>query len=194
MGHLHWLHRPWGREEAQCWHSLLPPPSLDTSPCAAPVCPRTWTAFSSFSPWFPSPVAQIKNPLAMQETQAQSLGWEDPLEKGMAIHSSILAWRIPWTEDPGGLQSMGCKELDTTEHFHLHLLPSPGASFHLPPHLELSPLLLLSPTVTNHTRDHQKTSHVHGWEPSKPLPPYWLLLENLPFNFYLSLSSLSLFK
>ena len=43
----------------------------------------------------------------MQEIQVQSLGWEDPLEKGMATHSSILAWRIPWTEEPGGLQSMG---------------------------------------------------------------------------------------
>ena len=43
---------------------------------------------------------------AMQETQVQSPGWEDPLEKGMATHSSILAWRIPWTEEPGGLQSM----------------------------------------------------------------------------------------
>ena len=43
----------------------------------------------------------------MQDTQVRSLGWEDPLEKGMATHSSILAWRIPWTEDPGGLQSMG---------------------------------------------------------------------------------------
>ena len=43
----------------------------------------------------------------MQETQVQSLGWEDPLEEGMATHSSILAWRIPWTEESGGLQSMG---------------------------------------------------------------------------------------
>ena len=42
---------------------------------------------------------------AMQETWVQSLGWEDPLEKGMATHSSILAWKIPWTEEPGGLQS-----------------------------------------------------------------------------------------
>ena len=47
--------------------------------------------------------------------QVQSLGWEDPLEEGMATHSSILAWRIPWTEEPDGLQSMGHKELDTTE-------------------------------------------------------------------------------
>ena len=53
-------------------------------------------------------VAQsIKNLPAMQETQVQPLGWEDPLEKGMATHSSILAWRIPWTEEPGKLQSMG---------------------------------------------------------------------------------------
>ena len=48
----------------------------------------------------------IKNLTAMQETQVQSLGWEDPLEKGMAIHCSILAWRIPWIEKPGWLQFM----------------------------------------------------------------------------------------
>ena len=53
-------------------------------------------------------VAQVvKNLLAMQETQFRSLGREDPLEKGMATHSSILAWRIPWTEELGGLQCMG---------------------------------------------------------------------------------------
>ena len=53
-------------------------------------------------------VAQIvKNLPAMWETWVQSLGWEDPLEKGMATHSSILAWRISWTEEPGRLQSMG---------------------------------------------------------------------------------------
>ena len=44
----------------------------------------------------------VKNPPAMQETWVRSLGWEDPLEKGMATHSSILAWEIPWTEEPGG--------------------------------------------------------------------------------------------
>ena len=49
----------------------------------------------------------VKNPPAMQETQVLSLGQEDPLEKGMATHSSILAWEIPWMEEPGGLQSMG---------------------------------------------------------------------------------------
>ena len=51
-------------------------------------------------------VAQmVKNLPAMQETCIQSLGWEDPLEEGMASHSSSLVWRIPWTEEPGGLQS-----------------------------------------------------------------------------------------
>ena len=54
-----------------------------------------------------SPVAQmVKNPPAMQEIWVQSLSWEDPLEEGMATHSSILAWRITWTEETGGLQSM----------------------------------------------------------------------------------------
>ena len=58
----------------------------------------------------------------MWETWVRSLGWEDLLEKEMTTHSSILAWRIPWTEELGGLQSMGRKELDTTErlHFHFH--------------------------------------------------------------------------
>ena len=53
----------------------------------------------------------VKNLPAMQETQVQ----KDPLEKGMATHSSILAWKIPWTQEPRGLQSMGLQELDTTE-------------------------------------------------------------------------------
>ena len=61
-------------------------------------------------------VAQmIENLPAMQETQVQSLSWEDPLETEMATHFSILAWKIPWTEEPGGLQSTGRKELDATE-------------------------------------------------------------------------------
>ena len=55
----------------------------------------------------------VKNLPPMQETWVRSLGWEDPLEKGMTTHASILAWRIPWIKEPGGLQSMGCK--DTTE-------------------------------------------------------------------------------
>ena len=56
----------------------------------------------------------VKNPLAVQEvleTRVQSLGPKDPLEEGMATHSSSLAWRIPWTEEPGGLQSMGSQRV-----------------------------------------------------------------------------------
>ena len=53
----------------------------------------------------------VKNLPAMWETQVQSLGQEDPLEKTIATHSSILAWRIPWTEEPGGLQSMGSQRV-----------------------------------------------------------------------------------
>ena len=57
----------------------------------------------------------VKNLPVMQETRVQSLGLEDPLENRMAAHSSILAWRVLCTEEPGGLQSMGGKESDTTE-------------------------------------------------------------------------------
>ena len=64
----------------------------------------------------PALVAQmVKDLPVMQETWVRSLGWEDPLEKGMATHSSSLAWRIPQTEEPGGLQPMGvAKELEMT--------------------------------------------------------------------------------
>ena len=70
-------------------------------------CPKNlyWTSL----------VTQLVNNLpAMQETWVRFLGQEDPLEKEMTIHSSILAWEIPWTEEPGRLQSMGSQELDTT--------------------------------------------------------------------------------
>ena len=63
---------------------------------------------------------RLKRLPAMWETWVQSLGQEDPLEKEMATHSSILAWRIPWTEELGGLQSTGRKESDTTERLHFH--------------------------------------------------------------------------
>ena len=69
----------------------------------------------SFSLWASFVAHLVKNLLAVQETWVQSLGREDPLEKEMATHSSILAWKIPWTEEPGGLQSMGSqKELNVT--------------------------------------------------------------------------------
>ena len=64
----------------------------------------------------------VKNLPAMRETPVQSLNQKNPLDKGMATHSSILAWRIPWTEEPDGLQSMGSqKESDTTEQLTLSL-------------------------------------------------------------------------
>ena len=65
-------------------------------------CLKWW----SCAYWTSSVAQMVKCPFAMQETWAWSLGWEDPLEKEMATHSSILAWRTPWTEEPGGLQSV----------------------------------------------------------------------------------------
>ena len=60
----------------------------------------------------------VKNLPTVQETRVKPLVLEDPLEKEMAIHSSILTRKTPWTEEPGGLQSMGCKELDMVDHVH----------------------------------------------------------------------------
>ena len=64
-------------------------------------------------------ISQGKNLSAVQETHIQSLGQEDPLEKGMATHTSILAWRIPWTEETGRLQSMGLQSRTRLSDFHL---------------------------------------------------------------------------
>ena len=72
---------------------------------------------------FLSVVQRLKRLPAMWETWVRSLGWEDPLAKEMATHSSILVWRIPWMEELGGLQSTGRKESDTTERLHFHFLP-----------------------------------------------------------------------
>ena len=67
-------------------------------------------------------VAQMVKCLpTMRETQVQSLGWEDLLEKKMATHSSILAWKIPWMEEPVGYSPWGHKELDMTEQLHFKL-------------------------------------------------------------------------
>ena len=89
--------------------------------------PQSITEFRNelVSQWA-SPVAQtVKNLPAVQETQVQSLGWEDSLEKGMATHSSILDCKIPWTEEPGRLQSMGLQRVRhdwalTHTHTHTH--------------------------------------------------------------------------
>ena len=84
-----------------------------------------WVVKSSSYPSKASLVAQmVKYTPAMQETWVQPLSWKDSLEKRMATHSSALAWRIPWTEEPSGLSPWGCTELDKTErlHFHFHYL------------------------------------------------------------------------
>ena len=75
----------------------------------------------------------VKNLPAMQQTQARSLGQEDPLEEGMATHSSTLAWRIPWTEEPGGLQSMGSQRVGHSQ-----------ATKHVPPNKLIIGLYILS--------------------------------------------------
>ena len=62
---------------------------------------------------------KVKNSLAMQATQVQPLGQEDPLEKKMATHSSILVWEIPWMEEPGGLQSVGSQKSQTRVRYNL---------------------------------------------------------------------------
>ena len=62
----------------------------------------------------------VKHLTTVRETEVQSLGWEDPLEKEMATHSSTLAWKIPWTEEPGRLQSMGLQRVGQTERLHIH--------------------------------------------------------------------------
>ena len=72
----------------------------------------------------------VKNPPEMQKAWVRSLGWEDPLKESMATHSSILAWRIPWTEEPGGLPwgPWGHKESDTTEQLTLSLWGFPDGT------------------------------------------------------------------
>ena len=96
-----------------------------TSACQstqAPVCLATRDFYFCVgsSMWASLVVQLVKKQPAMWETWVQSLGGEDPLEKEMASHSSILAWRIPWTEELGGLQFAGRKESDTTERLRFH--------------------------------------------------------------------------
>ena len=83
-------------------------PGSRSSPGEGIGCPLQYS-------WASLEAQRVKNPPAMWEAWVRSLGWEDPLEVGMATHSSILAWRILWTEEPGGLSPQGPKESDTTE-------------------------------------------------------------------------------
>ena len=79
---------------------------------------RLWTLkhqslppFIYFWSWASQVAQMVKNPPVKWEMWVRALGWEDPLEKRMATHSSILAWEIPWTEEPGGIQSMGSQRM-----------------------------------------------------------------------------------
>ena len=71
--------------------------------------------------WVSLVAQMVKNLPAMQETWVRSLGWEDPLEKRMATHSSILAWRIPWQKSLAGYSPWGCKESHMTEQVTIHI-------------------------------------------------------------------------
>ena len=103
-----------------CWRVLAVVGSLPLAPPAKPIYDTQLRKMCKYS-GAPLVVQRLKRLPAMWETRVLSLGEEDPLEKEMATHSSILVWRIPWTEELGGLQSAGRKESDTTERLHLHL-------------------------------------------------------------------------
>ena len=95
----------WEDPKEECWRWKPDHQESQRTDNQKPYQPRGFTVLWGQHVWFwASLVAQLVNSLpAMQETQVQSLAGEDPLEKEMAIHSRILAWRIPWTEEPGGL-------------------------------------------------------------------------------------------
>ena len=111
-----------------------------------------------------SPVAQtVKNLPAVREIWVWCLGWEDLLEKGMATHSSILAWRIPWTEKPGGLQSSGVTANTSAFHFHL-----------------CCPLLLPKVSSTIHgSCEAHKTKAKQQWELQNLIPVLWLRFKTI---------------
>ena len=105
----------------------------------------------------------VKNLSAMQETWVQSLGWEDPPEEGMAIHSSILAWRIPWTE-ASGPSSWGRKESGTTDELSLSLSCQPCRSAYV------------CSVMSNFSQPHVACQD--PWSMGFPRPEYW---NRLPF-------------
>ena len=129
-----------------------------------PQGPWEWHYFGEFpmgNSWLfkpRNPVAQmVKNLPAMQETWVRSLGQEDPLEKGMAIHSSILAWWIPWTDKLAGYSPWGCKQSDTTEDWHYQVHWPEGRPVHTHPAGRPREVVWLSPSAkkkkekANHT-------------------------------------------
>ena len=119
-------------------------------------------------------VAQVvKNTPWMQETQVRSLGQEDPVEMGMATHSSILAWRIPWTKEPGRLQSWGCKELETAEQLTLfRYLRVDWKACHMI--TEVMSCLLLIKYINYSHAFHSILSLVYSWN---TLPKFFLIFQ-----------------
>ena len=129
-------------------------------------------------------VQTVKNLFVMQETWIQSLSWENPLEEGMPTHSSVLAWKIPWTEEPGGLQSMGLQRVRhgwTTNTFTIPTGAPQGQGI-LPKHRghqdRSLPLLALKPrtagqALISHTvemRQILSISPAPSWAPKTGLP------------------------
>ena len=126
----------------------------------------TYTTYHFFlSVWWnmASPMAQrMKNPPTVQETQELwvcSLGWENSLEKEMATHSSILAWKIPWTVEPGGVQFMGSLR-DRTERLSTHTRLSRGYAKQIPP---IHWLLKINTHTYTHTHTHTHTYTCEYW-------------------------------
>ena len=147
-----------------------------------------------------SQIAQmVKNLPTMPETWVQSLGWEDPLEKGMATHSSILAWRIPWTEEPGGLRSMGSWRVGynwmtntfTFLYVFLSLSIFSTYSFFLPVCLSIHPSISKQPTSMGRIDFHKgidlSPSLTLLWDHSQSslsLESLWLpMLKESPYIF-----------
>ena len=97
---------------AMLWRLLRPPVSRSTEGWPSHQAPEDFSTHNSQARESGFPGAQtVKNLPAMWETQAQPLRWKDPLEKGMATHSSVPAWRIPWAEEPDRLQSIGSQRV-----------------------------------------------------------------------------------
>ena len=110
---------------------LSPAPTvcLSLAPKSMTLTPQFPTPHYLLLPCVLSLAQEVKNPPAIQETWVWSLGREDPLEKGMATHSSNLAWRIPWTEEPGGLQSMGLQRVRPDWATNNFISPAPIQAF-----------------------------------------------------------------
>ena len=142
--------------------------------CSIPgICPSLFLEFSQIhvhwmSIWASLVVQRVKHLLALRETWVGSLGWADPLEKAMATHSSTLAWRIPWTEKPGRLQSMGSQRVGHDWATSLHFMSIESVTLSNRLFLCCHPILLLLPSVFPSIRVFSNESVLHiRW------PVYW---------------------